>query len=310
MTIRSKVWLLLGAVLLLGTAGPDDDPASAWSRLRPVRGEAEHASVEWDQTLLDIAHDHGLGFENVARLNPDLDPWIPAPGSIVRLPTRFVLPDAKTEGIVVNLPEMRLYDYTESGTVRVLPVAIGDVEDPTPVAEFRIGTKRKDPTWNVPRSIRREKPDLPEQVPPGPDNPLGDRWMTLGNTSYGIHGTNVRWSIGRIATHGCVRLYESDMRSLYERVPTGTRVQIVYQPFKWGTNGRQIKLEVHPDVYGRDPDRLASALRLPRELGLLEALDLERTWRVVEEARGVPVFVGSLPRPIPPPPGPTSRRPF
>jgi L,D-transpeptidase ErfK/SrfK len=116
MTIRSKVWLLLGAVLLLGTAGPDDDPASAWSRLRPVRGEAEHASVEWDQTLLDIAHDHGLGFENVARLNPDLDPWIPAPGSIVRLPTRFVLPDAKTEGIVVNLPEMRLYDYTESGT--------------------------------------------------------------------------------------------------------------------------------------------------------------------------------------------------
>jgi L,D-transpeptidase ErfK/SrfK len=308
MTIRGKGWLLLGCFLLLGTTGAGDDPADAWSRLRPVRGESEHVSVEWDQTLLDIAHDRGLGFENVARLNPDLDPWIPAPGSIVRLPTLFVLPDAETEGIVVNLPEMRLYDYTESGTVRVLPVAIGDVEDPTPVAEFRIGTKREDPIWNVPRSIRSEKPDLPERVPPGPENPLGDRWMTLGNTSYGIHGTNVRWSIGRIATHGCVRLYETDMRSLYERVPTGTRVQIVYQPFKWGTNGRQLQLEAHPDVYGRDPDRLASALQLPRELGLLETLDLERTWRVVEEARGVPVFVGSLPRPIPPPPGPTSTR--
>jgi len=146
---------------------------------------------------------------------------------------------------------------------------------------------------------------LPADVPPGPDNPLGSRWMTIGNTSYGIHGTNVRWSIGRQATHGCLRLYEDDIRRLFDRVPEGTRIQIIYQTAKWGREGTHIFLEAHPDRYDLKRDRLA-ALEVPRALGVLGHLDLERVQRTLDEARGIPVSVGTLPADDSPTSPPTS----
>lgn len=266
----------------------------------PVVGALEKALVRSADTLLDIAFDHRVGFDAVSRLNPDVDPWIPLPGAVVLLPTRYVLPDTELKGLLINVPEMRLYDFTVDPP-EVLAAAIGDLADPSLLGEFRIGAKRKDPAWHVPASIREEKPELPAVVPPGPDNPLGSRWMTIGRTSYGIHGTNVRWSIGRTATHGCIRLYEDAVQRLYERTPTGTRIQLVYQPYKWGIQGGVVYLEAHPDLYSLRPDRLAEALRTPRTLGILAALDLERVWLAIDEMRGVPVQVGRLPEPPAPP---------
>jgi L,D-transpeptidase ErfK/SrfK len=285
------------AGLLWGVAGQAAEPADeeAWMKLRPVVGEESGHLIEPGQTLHDVAFLHRLGFGAVQRLNPDIDPWLPRAGTVVRLPTRFTLPPAESEGIVINLPEMRLYDFTGNQPVRVLAVAVGDPDDPTPVGRFPIGHKRVNPTWNVPRSIQKERPDLPKQVPPGEDNPLGSRWMTLGRSSYGIHGTNVRWSIGRGATHGCVRLYEDTMEALYDRIPQGTPVVLIYEPFKWGTNGKDLFLEVHPDIYGRVAQPLASALSLPRELGLLANIDVEKVWKAVDAAEGVPIRVGSMP---------------
>lgn len=276
-------------------AAPTPDP-----RLMPVVGALEKALVRSADTLLDIAFDHRVGFDAVSRLNPDVDPWIPLPGAVVLLPTRYVLPDTELKGLLINVPEMRLYDFTVDPP-EVLAAAIGDLADPSLLGEFRIGAKRKDPAWHVPASIREEKPELPAVVPPGPDNPLGSRWMTIGRTSYGIHGTNVRWSIGRTATHGCIRLYEDAVQRLYERTPTGTRIQLVYQPYKWGIQGGVVYLEAHPDLYSLRPDRLAEALRTPRTLGILAALDLERVWLAIDEMRGVPVQVGRLPEPPAPP---------
>lgn len=293
--------LSLVAAALLGGAGlvyaasegevEGDDP---WLRIRPVFGEIGTHLVEPGQTLHDVAYDNRLGFEAIQRLNPGIDPWLPMPGTLVRLPTRYVLPATAQEDLVINVPEMRLYDFTKPGPPQVLALAVGDAEDPTPIARFRIGQKRVDPFWRVPASIREEKPFLPALVPPGEENPLGSRWMTLGNTSYGIHGTNVRWSIGRGSTHGCIRLYEDQMQALYDRIETGTPVTIVYEPYKWGTNGRDLFLEAHPDPYGRLDEKLAAALALPRQLELLPRLDLERVWTAVEEARGIPVRVGTL----------------
>ncbi len=270
----------------------------------PIIGEREAAIVRDGDTLLDVAHEHRLGFEAVARLNAGVDPWIPVPGTVVELPTRMLLPDAEPAGLVINVPEMRLYDFTVE-PFEVFAAAIGDEADPSLIGEFEIGAKRKDPVWNVPASIRTEKPELPPVVPAGPENPLGSRWMTIGKTSYGIHGTNVRWSIGRMATHGCVRLYEDEIRRLFDRTPTGTRLQLVYQPYKWGVDGVDLVLEVHPDLYARYPGPLTEALRTPRALGILRHVDLERAWRAVEEMRGIPVRVGRLPEP--PPELPTSR---
>ena len=111
---------------------------------------------------------------------------------MVQLPTRLILPDAAAEGLVLNVPEMRLYDFRVAPEPEIYAAAVGDALDPTPLGEFRIGEKRVNPTWTVPDSIRAEKPELPARVPPGPDNPLGSLWMTIGSSSYGIHGTNIR----------------------------------------------------------------------------------------------------------------------
>lgn len=287
------------ALLALLLCGADEPAPPREPRLMPVEGRIESLLAPEGETLLDVAFERRLGFDGVARLNPQVDPWIPAPGTVLALPTSYIVPAVDQTGLVINVPEMRLYDFTVE-PFEVFAAAIGDMADPSLIGRFRIGAKRENPDWHVPASIRQEKPELPAVVPAGPENPLGSRWMTIGATSYGIHGTNVRWSIGRMATHGCIRLYEDAIQRLYERTPTGTPIELVYQPFKWGIRDREIFLEVHPDFYGLVPDRLAAALGTPRDLGLLAQLDLEIVWRAVEEMRGVPVRVGYVIRPLPP----------
>jgi L,D-transpeptidase ErfK/SrfK len=290
---------LLAAATLLPAATGSPAPArppAAPAPLPPVLGEPSSDLVLADDTLLDVAYRHRLGFEAVARLNPGLHVWIPEPGQVVRLPTQYILPDEPWRGIVVNIPEMRLYDFTVSrGAPEVFAIAIGDEVDPSLHGEFKVGAKREDPAWHVPESIRLEKPELPEVVPPGPDNPLGDRWMTIGTTSYGIHGTNNAWSIGRMATHGCIRLYEDEMRRLYARIPTGTRLRIDYQPVKLGQLGGGIYVEAHPDLYSRAPEAASEALARLEALGLLAEVDVPALERAVREARGVPVRIGDFP---------------
>ena len=287
-SILTLGWLIAIAIPVLGSG---QTPG-----LRPVLGREDSTVVAQGETLLDVAYRRRVGYLAVERLNPGVDPWIPAAGTRVLLPTQYILPDTDEEGLVVNIPEMRLFDYT----VRYRPgpevfaLAVGDQADRSILGDFKVGSKRRDPVWNVPASIRAEKPELPAQVPAGPDNPLGSRWLSIGSTSYGIHGTNVRWSIGREATHGCLRLYEEDIRRLFDRVREGTRVQIIYQTAKWGSDGAHIYLEAHPDLYGLKGDR-QSALDVPRALGVLADLDLDLVTRTLEEARGLPVKVGTLP---------------
>ncbi|MEZ4282617.1 MAG: L,D-transpeptidase family protein [Myxococcota bacterium] len=252
--------------------------------------------VAADDTLLDIAERHRLGFERVARLNPTLDPWIPQVGARVRLPTYHILPDARHEGLVVNLPELQLYDYgVDREAPAVLALAIGDELDPSLIGRYRVGNKRANPVWNVPASIRAERPELPAQVPPGPDNPLGPFWLTIGQTSYGIHGTNNRWSIGREATHGCLRLYNDVVEALFERTRTGTPIEIVYQTVKLGLQDGIVYVEAHPDRYRRDPDRFERAEAALAQHGLVD--DETRAWlrRVIEQASGEPVAIAVLP---------------
>ena len=245
-------------------------------------------------TLLDVAERHRLGFERVVRMNPSLDPWIPEPGARVRLPTLHVLPDAPHRGLVVNLPELQLYDYgVSSSAPEVFALAIGDELDPSLIGEFRVGQKRANPVWHVPESIRAEKPELPAEVAPGPDNPLGPYWLSIGNTSYGIHGTNNRWSIGREATHGCLRLYNDAIERVYARTKTGTRIRLVYQTVKLGLrDGDASTSRRTPTATGASP--IAWRTR-PRGSAWLPALDFSLVSAAVTAARGEPVRVGTLP---------------
>jgi L,D-transpeptidase ErfK/SrfK len=276
----------------LGAPGPNVPPPV----LAELVGEPSVDVVAKGDTLLDVAERHRLGFERVAHLNPGLDAWIPTPGARVRLPTYHVLPDTPHEGLVVNLPELQLYDYgVDRDRPEVLALAIGDELDPSLIGAFRIGAKRANPVWHVPASIRAEKPELPAEVPAGPDNPLGPYWLTIGSTSYGIHGTNNRWSIGREATHGCLRLYNDVVERVYRRTPTGTPVRIVYQTVKLGRRDGVVYVEAHPDRYRRDPDRRATAYARLAALGIEDEEALRLLDRAIEEARGEPIAIAVLP---------------
>jgi L,D-transpeptidase ErfK/SrfK len=293
---RALLLIALGALApAAALVAAEPDPVAGLEQLPRVVGTPQSDFVEVGDTLLDVAFRHRLGFERVVRMNPGVDPWIPNPGTVARLPTQHVMPDGPERGLVVNVPEMQLYDFTRRGETEIFAIAIGDEMDPSLIGEFRIGRKREKPAWYVPKSILAEKPELPPVVPPGPDNPLGDHWMTIGTTSYGIHGTNNRWSIGREATHGCVRLYNDDIARLYARTPQGTPIRMVYQALKLGRRGDEIWVEAHPDRYGRDPQRLENAFGRLEALGLRAYVDADAMRRAVDDARGEPVAIGRVP---------------
>jgi len=296
--VMRRFALALASLALLGAQADGIVPPRP-ETLAPIYGQPEKDLVQPEETLLDVAYRHRLGFDSVARLNPKVKVWIPDPGTVVDLPTEYVLPTAPRKGLVINVPEMRLYDFTRGGEPGVYAIAIGDEMDPSLVGEFRVGAKRRNPAWTVPAAIRREKPELPAVVPPGDDNPLGDHWMTIGSTTYGIHGTNNPWSIGRTATHGCIRLYDDQLAGLYDRVPSGTPIRLLYQTVKLGTKDDGIFVEAHPDLYGRDPYRAEDALAALRAMGLDRMVDARRLGEAVKAQRGVPVRVGTLPPPAP-----------
>lgn len=197
------------------------------------------------QTLIDIARRHNIGYEEIRMANPDVSLWVPGVGTEVVIPAQYILPPAPREGVVVNLSELRLYYYPadKPGIVETYPVSVGREEFATPVGITRTTVKVKDPAWAPPSSMRREAAErgdpAPAIVPPGPDNPLGEHAILLAMPSYLIHGTNRPDGVGMRVSRGCIRMYPEDIESLYERLPSGTQVNLMDAPFKagWGSDG-------------------------------------------------------------------------
>ncbi|MFP4129232.1 MAG: L,D-transpeptidase family protein, partial [Halorhodospira sp.] len=233
-----------------------------------IVGEVQTARASAEETLLDVANRYAVGYEQVRMVNPEVDTWLPGVGTAVRIPSRYILPDAPREGVVINLAEMRLYHYPEDeAVVEVFPVSIGRRDWSTPPGKTRVTAKIEEPTWFPPASIREEAAErgepLPERVPPGPDNPLGHYALPLEISGYLIHGTNRPWGIGMRSTHGCIRLHPHDIAYLFDEVEVGTQVVIVDQPFKagWGEDGL-LYLQAFPSFGGEAlprRERLAAA---------------------------------------------------
>jgi L,D-transpeptidase ErfK/SrfK len=272
--------------------------------VQTVIGSVETYRVREGDTFLDIARYHDLGYNEIVEANPGVDPWVPAPGTEITLPTQWILPCCTYEGVVVNIPEMRLYQYArsedspETVTVRTYPVGLGREDWRTPRRAFRVRGKTVNPRWNIPASIRREhireRGDHRRSIPGGhPDNPLGKYRIELGNSLYAIHGTNVPWGVGMLVSHGCIRLYPEDVERLFPRVAVGSRVEFIYQPVKVGRYEGATWVEAHADVY-RYVGSLATAARSELERRKLSRdVDRSALRSVTEEVRGVPVRVSS-----------------
>jgi L,D-transpeptidase ErfK/SrfK len=224
-----------------------------------IFGQDQTVETVYEDTLYDLARKFSLGSEELIRVNPGIDPWIPGAGKQVVIPGRHILPPGPHEGIVVNLPEHRLYYYPkpkhgQPQEVITYPVSIGKMDWRTPLGLTHVISKQKDPTWYPPESVRKEHAaagdPLPGSVPPGPDNPLGAYAMRLaaGNGTYLIHGTNNPIAVGLPVTHGCIRMYPDDVAAIFPLVPVGTPVRLINVPIKVAWIDGELLLEAHPPV--------------------------------------------------------------
>jgi len=237
-------------------------PAQAGSYLLPATGnnlvgKIQYIEARAQDTLLDIARKYDLGFNEITAANPGIDPWLPEQGARIVLPTRFILPQGPGKGIVVNIAEMRLYYFPEpkNGEAKKVithPIGIGRQGWATPVGDYHIVMKIEKPSWTMPISVYQESLangiKSRRLIPPGPDNPLGDFAMQLNADSLLIHGTNMPFSIGMRVSRGCLRLYPEDISSLVTKVPKGTPVRIVEQPYKFGYENNVLFMEAHEPV--------------------------------------------------------------
>jgi len=307
---RMRGALLWAAVLVAGGQAE----ARTYALNGEVVGEITLVSTVRKDTIADLARTYSQGYREMRMANPEVDPWLAGEDTEVIIPSLYVLPAAAREGIVINVPEMRLYYYPKTkggkaGAAQVVasyPISIGRQDWSTPHGATRVESKVKDPSWTPPASIRKEHAAegdiLPAVVPPGPLNPLGAYALRLGIKGYLIHGTDKPYGIGMRVTHGCMRLYPEDIERVFHSVPVGTPVRLVNEPFKVGLSNGRLYLEVHPPL---EEDRKKFETRFAQVVQLISrrygthavSLDWQALRTTLYREDGVPRDIGSaLPR--------------
>jgi len=226
-------------------------PAAAAEFPLAVDGKAIGALAFYDtrpsDTLMDVARSYDLGFTQLMAANRGINPWMPPIGARITLPNVYLLPNVPRQGIVIDLAAQRLYYFPPGkSTVESYPIGIGVVGAATPVGISRVTAKVANPVWYPPPSIHAERPELPQSVPAGPDNPLGAYAFRLGWPNYLIHGTNKPDGVGRNVSHGCIHLYPEDMERLFREVAVGTEVRVVNDDVKVAWVGAELFVEAHP----------------------------------------------------------------
>lgn len=264
--------------------------------------------AKYEDTFVHLARDYNLGFVELRAANPGIDPWIPGENTKLILPTRHILPDVKKEGVVINLPEMRVYAFVNGSEEPFsYPLGVGREGLETPMGKTKVVAKAANPSWRPTMRMRKEDPSLPEVVEPGPDNPLGSHALYLGWPQYAIHGTNRPFGIGRRVSSGCIRLYPEAIKKFYNAVAVGTKVQVVDQPIKLGWIQKQLYIEAHPDMdqavemeeFGvvkeyklRDQD-MAQILKIAGKHQ--NRIDWAKVRKAVKERKGYPIRIARAP---------------
>jgi len=269
----------------------------------------KYAIAKHEDTLLDIAREYDLGQNQILLANPNVDRWIPGEGTRVVIPNSYILPDAPRDGLILNLPEYRLYYFPkpakgEKPVVITHPVSIGRQDWDTPLGKTYIQSKKRNPVWIPPPSIKKEHAEsgdpLPDVVPAGPDNPLGLYAMRLGIPGYLIHSTNKPFGVGMRVSHGCVRMYPEDIEKLFPMIKVRTPVYIVNQPIKVGWFEDTLYIEVHPPLDDSLQDyqtKLDQALDLIEKAndGMLPVVRGAALKKALQTSNGIPVAIFERP---------------
>lgn len=313
---------LLAAVLIVASG-----PAVGAQGPPTLIGQESTYQVQPNDSLSRIAARHHVSPRALSGMNRLQPAARLAPGQVLRLSTRHLVPPAAGAAIVINIPDLRLYRYKGDRLAGWYPVALGQPfdsrheKDParwqTPTGTFKVAERRRNPVWRVPKSIQAEMAAegkvVRERMPPGPENPLGKYWIGLSKWGYGIHGTIAPTTVGRYKTHGCIRMKPGHIERVFGAVRLGSVVRITYEPVQVATFGQQVWLEVAPDTYEKIPDLRSLALAKLAAAGASDRIDGHRVDQVVKDQWGVAVRVDPggppLSAPVVPAPRPSPEGP-
>ena len=272
-------------------------------------GETTTYTTADGDTLAKVAEAHRLRVADVIAANPGIDLWLPGVDVILVMPTIHLLPDGPREGLVINLPERRMYRYLSDRRVRLFSFSIGHEGCELPLGETSIKKRRRKPSWRPSADIRARRPDLDEVMPFGPRNPLGEYALDLALPGPIIHGVAHPFT-NRADGFGCVQVYPEDAKKLYLSSAPGMAVRVVDQAVKLGWSAGELIMEAYPALnqaggtapLGQRPPAALTGLDLLLDQAAGDdapRIDRSLARKTARERRGVPVRIT---RPLPPPP--------
>lgn len=296
----NKITLLAATVISMNAVAanyplPSDQEA--------IIGQVQYGALSSGQTLTSLTQQYDVGYNQITQVNPSINFVKPINGGTpLKIPTQHLLPNQPRKGIVVNLPEMRLYYYQpEIGQVATYPIGIGKIGKTIPIKKAVVTRKAKNPVWIPTEDIRQfnlaQGVVLPQVMPPGPENPLGPYAVYMNIPTYLIHSTIFPESIGKRASFGCIRMYKSDIETFFPSVEAGIPITIINSPIKVAWQQNQLYMEAHAPL---DEHNEAFDSTLPGTVSQIEHLaknnDVLVDWQAVafieKERDGLPHDIG------------------
>ena len=260
-----------------------------------IIGNRFQYTIQPDDYLIKISARFGVPALILAQENSLDYHAIIKPGQRIWVNNPHIVPenqDNLQNGILINLPQRMLFLFSNGELLNAYPVGLGKPDWPTPEGTFQIISQKINKSWLVPKSIqeemRREGKIVLEEVPPGPDNPLGKHWMGLSLPGYGIHGTIAPASVYHFQSHGCIRMHPDDVAALFDQVHIGLSGKIIYAPILLARldDGR-IFLEIHRDIYNKGHDPVQTVRELAMEKGISQDIDWDRAEEVINKQEGL-----------------------
>lgn len=265
-------------------------------------GNIHYGSMGSGETLTTVAKRYDVGYNSIENANPQINLKRGIPyGSSIQIPTKHLLPNQPRRGIVINLPEMRMYYFPKgSNVVYTYPIGIGKIGKTIPITSASVTRKVKDPTWTPPDDIREYNLDqgivLPQVMPAGPNNPLGPYAVYMSIPTYLIHSTIFPESVGRRASFGCIRMYESDIKEFFPTVQKGIPVLIINSPVKVGWQNNRLYMEAHHPLEEHGDAYEASLAGMVDKISSASGSHALIDWQLIsyiaQERDGIPHEVG------------------
>lgn len=190
--------------------------------------EPQDAYIEIDENSVNIHPDRaGLTLDVNASVDKVIDQFVSDERKVelnIKKTEAQLTVEQINKIIIIKRGQRKLFLYQKEKLLKSYPVAVGQPAYPTPYGDWAVIGKRRNPAWYNPQSGWSK--NMPKIIPPGPGNPLGTRAIELNAPAIRIHGTTSPGSIGRAASHGCIRMFIRDSEELFEMIPIGTPVYI------------------------------------------------------------------------------------